>query len=517
MVAELTREKFGRRLADSVLGGIERTGNKLPHPFFLFLYIFGIVAVVSTALALFNVAVTMPGTGEVIPVLGFFTSEGILWFLDNFVKNFIQFPPFGTVVMMLMAVGLAERSGLLGAAVTAMFARAPKRILPYAVALIACQGHIMSDVAMIVLPPLAALVFLKAGRNPLAGMIGTFSCVLAGYAGGMFVGVLDTLLLGITEQAVLILPMGAELELNLLMNYFFTAISGVILGFLGGYLIDRVLEPRLGTFVAPENFSIDEGDQLTTTPLQRRGLRAVLIALAGYFVLVIGAWVFPGSPLQGPGGTLVPSPLLSNMVPIIFGAFMLIGVVYGIAAKTFTRGTDVPKMMSESVATMSNYIVLIFVIAQMIALFKWSNLGTFLAVKSAAGLQSMNLTGFPAVVLFVLLIAVLSLVVTSGSALWALVAPVFVPAFMLLNYDPALTLAAYRIGDSVASPLSPLNPYLLVLLVAVQRYEPTAKLGTLLSRMAIFVLPFLVVWLALLAIFFFFDLPLGPGAGIHLN
>jgi aminobenzoyl-glutamate transport protein len=231
---------------------------------------------------------------------------------------------------------------------------------------------------------------------------------------------------------------------------------------------------------------------------------------------VVTAWVWPGSPLRGEGGTLVPSPLLSAMVLVLFTGFVLAAVVYGATARTLTTRNQIPEMLTEAVKTAAPYVVFVFVLAQALALFTWSNVGTLLAVNMAACFQSIGLTGFGAVMLFIVLTCALNLVITSGSALWSLLAPVFVPGFMLLGLSPAITQAAFRIGDSVSQPVTPMNALLLVVLTMLQRYEPDAKLGTLLSRNAIFAIPFFVVWTLILAVFYIFDLPLGPGASIHL-
>lgn len=222
-------------------------------------------------------------------------------------------------------------------------------------------------------------------------------------------------------------------------------------------------------------------------------------------------------PLRGAGGAFVPSPVLSGIVPILFGAFLLAGLTYGVTVKTLTGTEDVVTAMSDSVRNMAGYVVLMFVAAQVIAVFNWSNVGVLLAVKAAALLNSVGLTGFWAVVAFVLLVAVLNLFIVSGSALWSLVGPVFVPAFMLLGMSPALSQAAFRIGDSATGIITPMNPYLFLLLAMLRRYEPDARLGTLISRLAVFVVPFLAVWLAILGIFYGFGLPLGPGAEIGLD
>ncbi|MDZ7931740.1 MAG: AbgT family transporter [Rhodococcus sp. (in: high G+C Gram-positive bacteria)] len=506
-----------RNPVDKLISGLERAGNRLPHPMFLFLYLFGIIAVGSSVAQWLGASVLVPGSDEPLVVRGLFSSDGLLWFLDSFVDNFISFPPLATVILIVTAVGVAERTGLINAAIIATFARVPKRLVPYVVAMLSCQAHIMSDVAMVVVPSLAALVFLKLGRNPIAGLVGSLACVAAGYAGGVLLGALDTLYLGISEKATEILP-DVEVHTSLLMNYFYTAAAGIALGLLGGLIIDRVLEPRCP---APDldhlNLVGGEDDQsLNLDPGQRRGLVAAGGALLALLVVLGVSWLWPGSPLQGEGGTLVPSPLLSAMVLVIFTAFVLMAVVYGVAAKTLTSKDQLPAMMTDALREVVPYVVFALVISQALALFTWSNVGAYLAVNLAAGLKAVHLTGFLALLLLVLLTCVLNLLITSGSALWSLIAPVFIPSFMLLDLSPAVTQAAFRIGDSVTQPLSPLNPMLILVLAMLQKYEPDAKLGTLIARSALFAAPFLFVWLLLLGMFYGFDLPLGPGASVHM-
>jgi aminobenzoyl-glutamate transport protein len=517
-------QKPTSRILDRVLGGIERVGNMLPHPFFLFAGIFAILAVVSTVLAANGAQVTVPGSDEKVVVKGLLSSEGGIWLLENLVPNFTGFPSLGTVLLMMMAVGIAERTGLLETAVRATVARAPARLLPYVIAFVACQAHLMSDIAFLVIPPLAALAFKSAGRNPIAGLIGAFACVSAGYSAGFTIGALDALYTGITEKAVKVLPNMDAAVTHILINYFFTASASIVLGLLGGFLISRVLEPRLPQPVDTGEAQRASGTEAsstappvttTITSVQRRGLLFSVLAATAYIAVVLGVWLLPDSPLRGKGGTLVPSPLLSGIVPVLFVAFVLAGIVYGATAKTLTKPADVPQLMADSVTSMSGYIVLIFAISQVISVFNWSGLGTLLAVNSADLLKSTGLTGLTGIILFVLLVCVLNLFITSGSALWSLMSPVFVPTFVLIGLSPAFTQAAFRIGDSATQMITPMNPYLLLTLALLRQYEPEARLGTMMSRLSMFVVPFLVAWLVVLSLFYAFDLPLGPGAGIH--
>ncbi|MCI2420741.1 AbgT family transporter [Saccharopolyspora sp. K220] len=496
---------------DRVFAGIERLGSKIPEPFFLFVYLLIALAVISTVVAAFGVTVEVPGKPEPVPVHAVLSTEGLVWFLTNFVDNFIGFPPLGTVLAMMLVVGFAERTGFLSAAVTLVFGRAPRWLLPYVVAFVACQGHVMSDPSMIVIPPLAALMFKAAGRHPVAGLIGAFACGATGYGAGILIGSLDGLLEGITSKAIQIAPPPTEVHTHIAMNYFFAAAAGLLLPLVGGFLIDRVLEPRLGPWTDPD------GDQtMEITAQQRKGVWRAFAALAGYVVLAFATWLVPGSFLRGDGGALVPSPFLDSIVPLIIFAFLLAGLVYGTTAGTVAKRADVPRMMTETVKDMAGYIVFIFVAAQFIALFTWSNLGTLIAVGAADGLRAAHLTGFPAILVMILLATVANLFITSGSALWSLLAPVMIPAFTILGYDPAFIQAAYRIGDSTTQAVSPLNAYVYILLSVNRKYQPETQLGTLLARLSVFVLPFFAMWLLILAVFYFFDLPVGPGSGIRL-
>lgn len=291
---------------DRVLALIERAGNALPNPIVLFTALFVILALISTALAVAGVKVAVPGTSDTKPIGGLFTGEGVRWLTENLVTNFATFPPIAAVLLMIMAVGVAEKAGLLETVMRATLARAPRALLPYLVALVACQAHMISDVAAIVLPPLAAVVFKSAGRHPVAGLIGGFACVGAGYAAGFTIGSLDALYIGITQQAASVLPAAKGLDLNLLINYFFTASSSLVLGSLGGFLISRVLEPRLGPYEASDDEP--EEQDLTLTPVQRRGLLFTGVVVVLYVGAVLSLWLPEGAPLRGEGGTLVPSP-----------------------------------------------------------------------------------------------------------------------------------------------------------------------------------------------------------------
>ncbi|WP_406691822.1 AbgT family transporter [Saccharopolyspora sp. ID03-671] len=505
---------------DRALNLIERIGNRLPEPFILFGLLFLVVAVVSTAIAAFGVSVTIPGAEKATPIRGAFTGEGLEFLFTKMAENFIGFPPLETVVTIMLAVGLAERTGLLTALIRAFFGSARGSVLPYAVGLVGVSASVMADSAMIIIPPLAALVFKAAGRHPVAGLLGGFAATGAGYSTSIVVTSLDALFSGISNKVAETLPEPGTL-VTPVSNYYFNAVSAVLLGLLAGFLIDRLIEPRLVRGGVPREAADGEQDadlQVALEPAERRGLvragMAFLVATA--LVLLLVFW--PDSPLaNSDGGFLPDSPLMDSVTTLIFLGFAIPAIAYGAQAGSITRAADVPRLMALALRDLTGFLVLAFMLGQFIALFNWTNLGSLVAVSGADLLQSLNLDGYPAFLGFMLLASLLNLFIISGSSLWTLMAAVFVPMFALLGFEPGFAQAAFRVGDSATQIMTPLNPYMIIILGYLRRYEPDAGIGTLVARMVPFVVPFWLLWALIMTIFYFFDLPLGPGMGIHIH
>ena len=512
-------------MTDRLLAGVERVGNRLPDPFILFLLLFGVVAIASTAMAWANVSVTVPGSDEATRIRGLFTAEGMSWLTTTLGENYLGFPPLATVLPILLAVGVAEKSGLLAAMIRRAFGAAPRWALPYAVGLVGVAGSIMADAAFVVIPPLAALVFKAAGRHPVAGLLGGFAAAGAGYSTSMLVTSLDALFAGITTAVTGSLPNPGS-PVNPVSNYFFNVASSAVLILAAGFLIDKVLEPRLVKQAVPRSEDPDEAGSSAAedvldpnlTAVERRGLRWSMAVGAVVAGIIAAAALVPNSPWRNEDGGFLPSsPLLSSIVFIVFVMFVIPGLVYGRITGTMPHARDIPRVMGQSIKEMSGFLVLAFVLGQFIALFNWSGIGNWIAVAGASGLESIGLTGYPAILAFIVLASLLNLFIISGSAMWTLMAAVFVPMFALLGYEPAFVQAAFRVGDSATQVLTPLNPYMIVLLTMLRRYEPAAGLGTVISRMLPFTVVFWVAWVAVLTVFYVFNLPLGPGNGIFIQ
>ncbi|WP_221567745.1 AbgT family transporter [Alkalihalobacillus sp. TS-13] len=491
------------------LDRVEVLGNKLPHPFMLFIYLALGIIVLSAVISMFNVTVDHPGTGEEVAIKSLISGEGLKYILTSMLTNFVEFKPLGLVLGMMLGIGLAQKVGLIQTFMKKTIINAPPKLVTYAVVLTGILGNLASDAAFIIVPPIAAMVFLTLGRHPIAGLAAGFAGVGAGFTANFLITGTDALLSGISTEVAK--NIGDGITVTPVDNYFFMVFSVIMLMTLGTWITEKIVEPKLGKYEGTN----DDKELEEIKPVESRGLRNAGIAALIYATLLALALFLPNSALRNEEGGLIPSPFLDGIVPIILFFFIAVAVAYGITVKKINSTADVPKLMGESMKDMSGFIILIFAAAQFIAYFDWTNIGVWIAVSGAEFLQSINMTGLPVIVGFILLAAVLNLLIFSGSAQWALMAPVFIPMFALLDYNPAFTQMAYRIADSSTNIITPLNPYVPMILAFMKEYDKKAGFGTLFSVMLPYTVIFLTIWTILFVIWSLLGLPIGPG--IHMK
>ena len=504
------------------LDTVEWLGNLLPHPVTLFAMFAGIVILASGIAGYFHVSVLDPrpgSEGQEIFVNSLMSGEGLRWMVSNLVKNFTGFPPLGVVLVAILGVGIAERSGLLEAMMRGMVMNASPRMVTVTVVFAGVVSNTASELGYVVLIPLAALIFHSLGRHPLAGLAAAFAGVSAGYSANLFIGTVDPLLAGFTTIAAQIID--PEYNVGPEMNWYFMFVSTFLIAVLGAFVTEKIGEPKLGKYNPDDmdpNADIEHDVSMDKlTPLERKGL-----ALAGLsFVALLGILALTVVPEWGvlrnqETGGVAGSPFLNGIVVFIFITFGVPGFVYGYVTKSMRNDRDVIDAMAASMSSMGLYIVLVFFAAQFVAFFAWTNFGTIMAVNGANFLQAINLTGPAVFVLFILMCAFVNLMLGSASAQWAVTAPIFVPMLMLIGYAPELIQAAYRIGDSVTNIITPMMSYFGLILAVAARYQKNLGIGTLISIMLPYSLIFLVGWVTLFYVFVFvFGLPVGPGAATY--
>lgn len=494
------------------LDGIERTGNKLPHPVTLFAIFSVLILVLSAIFSTLGVSVEDPmNPGETLTVRNLLDSEGILYLFQSMVTNFTGFAPLGTVLVTMLGIGLAERSGLISAALRGLVTSVPKQLLTAALVFGGVMSSMAADAGYVVLTPLGAVLFAGMGRHPLAGLAAAFAGVSGGFSANLLLTSLDPLLGGITQDAAAILnPEYAE-SINYAMNYYFMIASVFMITIVGTLVTEKIVEPRLGAYKGTVTEEVN-----TLSSLEKKGLwgalASIIVVSIGIALLVVPSW----GPLRAGAEEIVNAPFFQVLVPVILILFIVPGFVYGVITKAIRNDKDVANQLSETMETMGSYIVLAFVAAQFVAYFTTSNLGLVLAVNGAEFLDSTGFTGFPLILAFLLITGFINLFIGSASAKWAIMAPVFVPIMMELGYSPELTQVVYRIADSSTNIISPLMPYFAIVIAFAQKYDKKVGIGTLIATMLPYSIAFFIVWTIMLFLWITFGIDLGPGSGVYM-
>lgn len=491
------------------LGTIERVGNALPHPFILFLIITAVLIVLSAILAAFGVSVTNPTTNEVVAVKSLLNKDGFSWIMTSMVSNFSSFAALGVVLVMQMAIGVAEGSGLLTTAMRRAILGVPMWLLTAAVVFLGINGSIASEASIIFIPPLAATAFMAAGKHPLAGLIAGYAAVNAGFTANVFITATDGLLAPVTQDvAQTIDPSYTTTVAN---NWYFMIASCVLLTVVGVIVNNKIIAPRLGTYTGTE---VD--NERDATDLEKKGLRNAGIFSLVYIAIILVGLIPKNGFLRDAEGGVLNGPFLTGLVAFLVLYFILVGIVYGVTVGTFKTASDVPKMMADSLTSLTSYIVLVFVIAQFIQIFNYTNLGTVIAVAAANLLKSAGFTGIPMIICIILITTFVNFFMTSGTAKWYIFAPIFVPMFMMLGYTPEFAQVVYRIGDSCTNPITPIYPYLPMIIGMASKYDKKAGMGTIISMMVPYSVAFLISWILMVILWVVFKIPLGPGATVFM-
>lgn len=484
---------------------VERGGNLLPHPFWLFCGLAMGVVLLSAGLA--------PLDTGAVEVRSLLSGEGLTWFVLHMVENFAHFEPLGLVLVMLMGVAIAEGTGLIPTAMRGIaLAVPPWAVIPVLFALGAC-GNIGSDAGIVVIPPLSAAVFRQMGKNPIAGLLVGYVGATAGFTANVLPAGTDVLAMALTNAAT-----GGDPEVNVLCNWYFMSASVVFLALLGTWVTLKFTLPRLGAWTEPGQ--AQEPGRIT--PLERRALliatAAVLAAVAVWLTTVVPAGGLLRNPDPDPA-LVWRSPFFKGLVPILFTVFAVGGIAYGLAAGTLKKADDLIEYMTDSMRRMGGYIVLILVIAQFIRMFQWAQLDRLIAISGAELLRSLGMAEMPIpfFVAFIFIVAIANLFMGSASAKWAIFAPIFVPMFMDVGLHPAFTQLLYRLGDSITNCVSPLYPFFPILLGWIAEVDPErAKVGTVLAYLVPYASTLLVGWLVMMVGWYLLGLPVGPDSPLHI-
>ncbi|MFQ3587126.1 MAG: AbgT family transporter [Fimbriimonadaceae bacterium] len=509
---------------DRFLTAVEWLGNLLPHPVMLFVWMCAIVAVLSLIGLAVGWQVADPRldrAGEMIGVRNLLSAEGLRYILTSTVTNFTGFAPLGTVLVTMLGIGVAEKSGLISAVIRSTVLKAPKSMLTSALILAGVLSNTASELGYVVIIPLGGIIFYSVGRHPIVGMAAAFAGVSGGYSANMLIGTVDPLLAGITQEAAKILD--PNYTVNPLCNWWFMASSTLIITVVGTVVTSRIVEPRLGPY------DPNRGDEellnqkvVDLGAAEKRGMFWALVSTLAILGLLAWALLPSSGPLRNPdpalSGDLLKSPILDGVVPILFVLFLVPSIVYGKIVGTIKNQNEAIDGMAVGMRNMGLYLVLVFFAAQFTAWFGWTNLGQIVSVSGADVLRASGFVGPEVFVGFILFCCFVNLMIGSASAQWAITAPIFVPMLMQLGYSPEVIQAAYRIGDSTTNIITPMMSYFGLILAVAMRYDRRLGIGTMIGTMLPYSIAFIVGWMIWFFVYVFvLGLPVGPGAPTMLT
>ncbi len=546
--APATPENSG--LLQKVLDGVEKVGNKVPHPVLMFFYLMIGVIVLSALLSLLGISVTeqvavpvpvevtpdfyedvseytLSGAGtepvdfviqeQTITINSLLSIEGIRFLFTSFVPNFQGFGALAVTLIAMMGAGAAEVAGLLAALIRLLVKVAPRALIAYLIVFVGVLSSVASDAGYLILIPLGAAAFLAVGRHPIAGLAAGFGGVAAVFMANLIPTPNDAMLIEITNESIA-LAGGAPISIT--ADYFFQAVSALVMTVVVGIVIVRVVEPRLGKY---DPSQAGDPDQATAADevdpkLEARGLRRAGLAFLAVLGVVMLATLPPGAPLRDPatGAIIGQTPFMQSLLFIVMLCFFIPGIAYGSAIGKYKHANDVIAAVVKTFAGLGGLIFMLLMISQFIAYFNYSNLPALIATALAGWLGEAGIPAIPLLVGFVLVIVLLDFIMPGSLAKWAIFAPIFVPLFIRLGVPAQTVFAAYRVGDSPINTLTPLMVYFPVIVAFAQRYQKNAGVGSLVALMLPIAVVVLIAWLAFFILWFLLGIPLGPGYPVRI-
>jgi len=544
-----------RGFTERMLDGIEKAGNKVPHPVMIFVYLIVLVILLSVVLDVLNVAVTeeiivpaettltedyniLGGTtesilttpeGEILPgdfvvktehveVKSLLSIDGLRFLLTSFVNNFASFSVVAVIFVAMIGVGVAEEAGLMAASIRKLVAVAPRQALTFIIVLIGGISSVATDAGYLILIPLGAAAFLSVKRHPLAGIAAGYAGVSAAFSVNILITPLDAMLTEITNEAIQITTPNGSISIT--ANIIFSIVFTILMALVITLVTTKIIEPRLGVYdpsEAGEDTTVATSEEVDHEA-ESRGLRFALYAALAGIVFFAAMTVPPGAPLRDPvdGAIIGNTPFMDSLIFMITTLFLLAGIGYGYGARTITTSNQVIAAITKTFSSLSGLIFMLLVISQFIAYFNFTRIPQVLAGAMAHLLESVDIGALPLLIAFIVVIMLLDIIIPGSMPKWAIFAPIFVPIFTRLGIAPQTVLAAYRIGDSPMNVITPLMVYLPFIVIVAQRYQKQAGLGTIISLMIPYTLVVMVSWILLFIIWYFIGIPLGPGYPVKL-
>ena len=503
------------------------------HPALLLLILTIVIMVVSSVGSILNLEasyyVVNEATGDlttqVVTINNLFNRTGLQYLISNMLNNFLNFAPLGNLIVGLLGVGVAYKSGFLNSLFKMIGEKVSRKFLTFVTVLLGIIFSMFYEVGYVILIPLAAIMFMNLGRHPSAGICASFAGITFGYGANFIVNRLDSTLVEYANKAATILD--SSYNVNLYGNIIFTLVSTFLLAYVGMVVTEKYVIPKLGKYY------FDEEEPSQDKEVSKKEKKGVIIALLATFVaiLLLVYCIIKGLPFSG----LLLDLSKSTYVDMLFGqgsyfyqgsvtifSFLLIfsAVIYGIRVKTINDNRDLVDGMSYYLKDVASLLVLIFFAAQFCLIFKETNIGLFIVASLSELLNGMQLSGLSLVVITFIVVAISTFFVPMASTKWAMLSPVIVPMFMQSSMTPEFAEAVFRAADSSIKGLTPMFSYFVILIgflhIYNKRKNDVITITDAMSLMVPYTITFTILWFIIILAFYIIGIPIGIKTGVML-
>lgn len=490
---------------------------------FIVLSIFTVI--LSGVLSFFNVqaeystvnSVTNELTTNVVEVQSLFSLYGLKYIVTNAVSDFVSFTPLSMLIITLIGIGILEKSGFMRTTLTLATKNASKNLVTFIVIFISLLFSLVGDIGFAVMLPISALLFKYGKRNPLGGIIASFAGLSFGYGINIFLSSVDSSLLDLTIRASKLLD--STYTVGVFFSLFITLSALIIISI----MFTKITEKKIMHKLPKYEFSEEEENYVITN----RDLRGLIIAMGVgiIYLLIVVYSIIPGLPLSG--GLLDSSG--ARYIDMIFGDnslfskgfifiitlwFVVIGLAYGLVTKSIRTNKDLTKSLSHSLDGIGSIIVLIFFASLFISIFKKTNIGFVITASLTKILTLFDFTGIGLIIVFLLIVIISNLFVTSSLIKWSMMSGIVVPIFMNASLSPEFAQVIFTAGDSITNGITPLLAYFVIYIAFLEKYNQ-AEVITLrksISYMVPYSIATFVIWFILLVGFYITGVPLGVGS-----
>lgn len=476
-------------------------------------------------------------TNELEPTLiaveNLLSFDGMKFIISNATKNFISFAPLGTLLVSLLGLTIAESTGMLETITRRKLKKIPKNILTFIILFVATISSLINEVGYAILIPLVALVYFMNDRNPILGIITSFTGVAFGYGVSIFVGSMEDSLIEYTKSAAALIDDTTHIALT--SNLFFIMAASIIISIVGTIIIEKIIAPKIGKYKKEEELAqtekysivLDEDKEQVEIEKDRRekaGMKSALIT--GIIFLVLFIWsMIPNLPYSGMLLDMNENTYLNQVFGdnsyfknsftyIVSLFFCVTGLAYGMAAHTIKSDHNLIEKVSEKFSKLGSVFLLMFVASQFIAIFKRTNIGLIITSWLTNLIRILDFSGIPLIIITIIFIAIANIFLTGTATKWMIFAPVVVPLFMQSNISPQFAQIVMRAGDSMTKGFTPLLAAFTIYIGYLNIYNLNPKKPYTISKSLKLITPYFLLisatWILLIIGWYIIGLPIGP-------